>query len=257
MFRKIFFILNLFLIVSYFQYPKLFGQLTADELFAKGFEKYNSGVYDEGVRIFSQGINSFSCYRFYIGRAFCFFELSKYDEAKADLNKALLVDSTDTHFKWIKGNGHKLLGEIYSGMGDFGSELNNLLEARKFLEWDSELLNNIGFCKIKLNEVKSGIQDLNEAIRLNSHDFLAYNNRALGYIKLKNYDQALADLEFSKNLQLNNAYLYKNYAILYMHMGDVDQACLFLSRSQNVEGEFILNNASQIEVNTLILENCN
>lgn len=194
-----------------------------------GFDQYYKGNFSEAIDVFSEGIlldneSKFECY---LGRAFCYYELSDLDKAKMDLDSSLKVQADYKEPNWVLGKSHQLLGYIHSQKGNQELELAEYLEAEKYIGDDSELLTSIGLCKIEMEDVQSGISYLSKAIGLNKEDAFAYNNRAMGFIKLHEFNKAWRDLEKSKELNPDNPYLLKNYGLYYMADSQMDKACQF------------------------------
>jgi len=133
-------------------------------------------------------------------RANCLINLSKYNEAIDDCNKAIKIDEQDLRAYHLRAVARKALGQLDAAKED-GAKL-------------SQLAN-------ELNDQNANreIQSATERIKKNPSDAAAYVVRASAYLNQKQYQNAIADA--SKALELDpkskTAYFTRMGAYLGLH----------------------------------------
>lgn len=146
----------------------------------------------------------------------CHYKLANYEEALANINQALNMDSTDLNFLAQKAN-------IYYESGDAKAAVK---------EWDKVLAAQPeygfgyyrrGWFKELSGDLEGGLEDLTMAIVLDPKESYLYETRGDLYMKLGK--KSLAEADFKKTIELEDTpdkYDYIQYA--YQGLGQYDKA---------------------------------
>lgn len=198
----------------------------------KGVDYYNDGLtlknagkYEEAIETFSKGIELVDISRSinYYGRAYCYFELKRYEEAKSDLQKSLQTEfivneNINSDIYWLRAF-------IAGAEGQRDTELQFYEKAMEYAPENDGLKTTFGLVLIENGQIERAISILSEVLQDNNQDAHAYNNRAYAFILSGNTEKAKADLEASLKLDQENPILFKNFFFYYKALGDIDKAC--------------------------------
>jgi GWxTD domain-containing protein len=88
------------------------------------------------------------------------FKLRNFDKILELIEGLKKDDSSRFEYYLIKGRA-------LMGLGRYSEAINNLLEGNKIYDSDTRLLNSLGFCYYKTNQVKKALEALNASLRLN------------------------------------------------------------------------------------------
>ena len=145
--------------------------------------------------------------------------LKDYDNAKASLKKALLVDPQFYH-------AHKLLSQIYFKQGNFEKELSSAKEAFVLNNNDASICNDLGLALMHLERYTEAITYLKKAVDLGPNNVDYIYSLASVYRDNKMFDQAI--LEYNKLNVLKDDYLnlHNDLADIYDNLGNRVQAIL-------------------------------
>ncbi len=221
-----------------------------------GLEFYNEGViemnnknYEKAIKLFKQGlqIDDISKIVNHLGIANCYFELEKYDLAKAELELCLQTEKINN--EKINSDIYQLKSAIYSIEGKINEELNSLEKALIYAPDNLLLKVSLGLSKIESGREQEGITLLNEVLALKPQDAFALNNRAFGFIKLGKLEEAKKDLDASLALDADNPFLYQNYFFYFQKLGKDEYACknLHLASMKNMKDYGYEKDSKQIE----------
>ena len=246
--KKIFFLLL-------FIYPILSkGQIkSCDECWTK----FNQNGYTEALHCFSESIQQlkkFDICRYY-GRAYSYYKLLKYEEAKRDIDTAIAKYNPARDSKSTMGNMYFLLARINSKEDQKEIELKNLYKSLGYAE-TAELFTTIAYALGQIKEYEKAVHFATRAIAMDTNAAFAYSNRALAYIMLEKYDEAMQDLERSIDLNQDNPYAYKHRGILFLKTGHKAAACEEFNEAIRKGYRDFGNEADKGEVDFLIKENC-
>ncbi len=167
------------------------------------FEKkawFNSGLYKIQKRDFKGAVSDFNeviriapSYEAYQNRAAAYSQLSQYEAAIQDLQRAIQLNPK-------LPEAHLGLGVINTRMGHFKQALDCYDQVINLAPGHTIAYTNRGFVKFKLLDYSGAIADFNEAIDLNDKNAMAYTNRGSVYFKMGQTQEAFADWERGKNL---------------------------------------------------------
>ena len=172
--------------------------------------------YNKAIDYYSIANNKDASETFYQKISQCHYKLGNYEEALANINQALNMDSTDLSFLAQKAN-------IYYESGDAKAAVK---------EWDKVLTEQPeygfgyyrrGWFKELSGDLEGGLEDLTMAIVLDPKESYLYETRGDLYMKLGKKD--LAEADFKKTIELEDTpdkYDYIQYA--YQGLGQYDKA---------------------------------
>lgn len=146
----------------------------------------------------------------------CHYELGNYEEALANINQALNMDSTDLNFLAQKANIYYEIGDVKAAV----KEWDKVLTAQP--EYGFGYYRR-GWFKELSGDLEGGLEDLTMAIVLDPKESYLYETRGDLYMKLGNKNQAEAD--FKKTIELEDTpdkYDHIQYA--YQGLDQYDKA---------------------------------
>lgn len=195
------------------------------ENYNEGFDLIESGRYKDAIKVFSQGIalSDISKNINHYGRAYAYFEIEKLEEAKMDIETALLTEKINA--ERLNKDLYWLKGWIASAEDDKQLEIACYEKALMFSPENNWLKATLGFALIEDNQNIKGIKILDEVLKTDEPNAFAYNNRALAFIKIGELEKVKSDLDHSKGLDPENPFLYKHYFFYYKEKGELKNAC--------------------------------
>lgn len=146
----------------------------------------------------------------------CHYELGNYEEALANINQVLNMDSTDLNFLAQKANIYYEIGDVKAAV----KEWDKVLTAQP--EYGFGYYRR-GWFKELSGDLEGGLEDLTMAIVLDPKESYLYETRGDLYMKLGNKNQAEAD--FKKTIELEDTpdkYDHIQYA--YQGLDQYDKA---------------------------------
>lgn len=180
-------------------------------------------------------------------KSLCHMQLQNYEESKASIAKAILIDPNSAYYR----NStliHHLIGEFDKAMSDINKALNKdstnseslALKAILYNKNYDNLDNAFKYAKLSLqynkdsfyaNEVLAevyykrkkydkAIEFYGNAIRLDSSKTRLYNSRAICYRELNMYLPTIKDMKIAIKQQPNQANLHFNIYFAYREIGD-------------------------------------
>jgi tetratricopeptide (TPR) repeat protein len=199
---------------------------------------------DEAIEDFNEGIkhaddNDSTKYQLLYARARSRFYQHDYETSLKDLRVDLDHDSVNPvylaqivftfiqmknydsgmKYLWIWKRNHPEdmyadidLAFIYESMGEFKKAIainTTLIESKKY-DNISNVFDNRGYEKFKLNDFEGALKDINKSLVIDSTNSYAYKNRALVYMGMYQQKNACKDLE--KALKMGYTLLYGNEA---------------------------------------------
>lgn len=226
-----------------------YGQLSGTYNAAQS--AFEDGNYTKAIELFSEIINVESADEHFsalYSRAYSYYFQENYSLAKADLKKALKINSVHPDYKLIKGCSYWLFSNIISKKKSKHKSLKLLKKASLYLQ-TSLLYSSIGYEEIQLKKYEDALNSLNTSIKLDENNAYAYSNRALAYLKLNKLDLALNDINISLKLDDENSYAYKHRALIFIALKDYESACNDLNKAIEDESEMIgtKNHMNEIE----------
>ncbi|MFK7972679.1 MAG: tetratricopeptide repeat protein, partial [Bacteroidia bacterium] len=201
--------------------------------------------YDKMIRLLPTLSSAF------MRKAFCHFNLKEYQLADQNAKKAisLMPDEKAYHVNLaamnietgkekealelveplfddpdLGGIAKSIAGLYYGLQGEFNTCVSLLEEALEAEPKDANILNNLGFYRIRLGETEKALPVLESAIELDPTFAFAFNNRGEAYLKLGQLENAILDINYSLYLNDTNAYAYRNRALYFIEIQDKDQA---------------------------------
>jgi tetratricopeptide (TPR) repeat protein len=219
----------------------------------------------EALKEYNTCTKKFPYYRtcFY-ERGTLYYENGFYKEAKADLLKAIAMDSTEKFQYNFLGLAETETGNYqnaiylfnktlsidstfasgYNNLGWAYFNLNNYTEAEKYFDkaiaLEDTLLNayiNRGWLMVETKRYEAAIKDFNTAQKLSPDNALIYNNRGWAYFNLSKFDEAMKDFNtaIQKNPRLN--YSYYNRARTYFALNNNEAGCNDLRKAVELKHE--------------------
>lgn len=156
----------------------------------------------------------------YAYRALAKRRLGKFEEAKADMQKAI---SINPKIGWY----YREMGNIYIECLDYKDAVSSLLKAKELMAGDASyysVLSSLSQAYQRLGEYKESIDCATQSIALKSDEVYAYATRAMSYLHSFQAAKALADTD--KCIQLDgknpSAWAYHGWAALLT--GDIKRA---------------------------------
>jgi tetratricopeptide (TPR) repeat protein len=141
----------------------------------------------------------------------------QYDEALAELHRALELDPKDGEAYALRGSIHILKGNFDQAVADFNKALEiNPRQARAHY--------NRGLAFYHLKKYDQVVADLTKAIELSPKDAEAFQNRGLAYKELGRPEQAIDDFNMAIILKPELADAYFNKAVTCDQAGRREEA---------------------------------
>jgi tetratricopeptide (TPR) repeat protein len=127
-----------------------------------------------------------------------------------------------------------LQGMAYLGMDDPRSALRSLNDAIRLNPKLSDAYTNRGAAYNVLGRYERGLQDLDEAIKLNPYSTTAYNNRGNSYGNLDRFERAIEDYDEAIRLDPQSTLTYANRALALTYQGMDDEAQKDIARAKEL-----------------------
>jgi len=147
-----------------------------------------------------------------------------YDEAVAELKKALEINPNDAH-------AHYNLGVAYSNKGMYDEEI---AEYKKALEINPNYANahcNLGAAYVEKGMYDEAIAEHKRAIEINPNDADAHYNLGGAYYGKGMYDEAIAESKKALEINPNYANAHYNLAVVYYYKGEYSLAIKHCDRA--------------------------
>jgi tetratricopeptide (TPR) repeat protein len=174
-------------------------------------------------------------------RASANIQAGKWDEAIADLTKAIDVDP-----KYARAWNNR--GYVYNALHQFDKAISDLnkaieLDPKSALAW-----NNRGNAYFQLQQYDKAIADYTKAIDVDPKYARAWNNRGLTYDRLQQYDKAIGDYTRAIELDPKNAWSWCERGTAYIGLQQYDKALNDLNKAieldpKNARAHYNLGNA--------------
>ncbi|MGB2853503.1 MAG: tetratricopeptide repeat protein, partial [Dehalococcoidia bacterium] len=152
-----------------------------------------------------------------MGSASAKYALLRYDEALADLNRAIEIRPDYAQALNNRGITYGKLERYDEALADYS----RALELRPDY---AESLYNRGVTYGKINRYDKALADYNSALELRPDDDKALNNRGVAYGKLGRYNEALADYNCALELRPDDATVLNNRGNTYDELERYDEA---------------------------------
>lgn len=216
---------KLFLVLFVFSCVGMSGLCQTSDNWKKAEAEMESGNFGNAINFFTKCIEQDDAkYYAYYKRAFCYYEMKRFADAKADVKKALRIPKRNKDYEFIRGNSYWLYSLVISFRSNSPKSLRLMRKSAKYLN-SSKLYSTLGFKEVELGKYKDAFKSLNHAIRLDSLNAWAYSNRAWAYLMTNELDKARNDVNISKRLDDQNPYVYLHSALIYIALTDYDSAC--------------------------------
>jgi len=165
-------------------------------------------------------------------RSRAFFELGRYEDALADLDRVIAIDPTYDHALNNRGVANLALGAYEQGVSD--------LTAAIALKPDDALAyRNRSGAYYDLRKLDLAIADANIAIARDSRDPLGYVVRGNARDRKGDFDGALSDYGLALKLSPQNSWAYLNRGIAYQWHEDYTKAIADFDRAIRAEPTFV------------------
>lgn len=157
-------------------------------------------------------------------RGYYFLSEGKNEEAIADFNKAIELDSANAHAYNLRGMANMHLSRNQEAISDF----NRSIELKP---GNAVAIVNRGWLLMNESRNDEAIADFNRAIELDPGYAVAYNDRGIYFINNKRYDEAAKD--FDKAIALDPGYTeaYYDRGNVAMLVKRYDEAVRFYTRA--------------------------
>ena len=202
--------------------------MTKSKYYNSGQTAFENREYNNAIEYYNSGLrvdnSDYLDSELRYGRAYSYFRLRQYDDAKIDLFKAINKNKNDYLSHW-------LLAKLYEAQNQNQFSLDNYTRAIE-INPSPLILSSRGFLLIELRRYSEAIIDFDRAIELDSNTAYAYNNRALANIKLGFFDKAKQDLRLSKRYGPDNPYYFKHLAYYMISNNDIDSVCYILNQAE-------------------------
>lgn len=200
------------------------------QFYTEAQEKYNQGLYEEAVKLYSKAIEfnplDFQSYlwrghsKYSMGYQNGVTNSKMLDESIVDYSKTIQLSPGDSEAYYYRANAKKLLKKYNEAIPDF--TLSIRYDPKK-----SEAYYYRGLTYYLLEKYGAAIEDFTKTISLNSENPDNYYWRGASYYGIEEYNQSIED--FDKAIALNpdylDAYLYK--ADAYYSLADYTTALKF------------------------------
>ena len=185
---------------------------------ARGEANYVLGNYDEAIANLDKALLENSDHA---GVLLC---LGKSYFRKDDFEKAILSLSKSVQLKpkWVEAYYHR--GITYYSQGDYDRAIADFDKAIELRPGSTGAYINRGRAYFDKGIRERAFADFDQAIKLNPSYALPYSHRGKAYFNQGDYDRALADLEKAIQLKPDLLEAYQNRAETYEKIGDKSKA---------------------------------
>lgn len=169
----------------------------------------------------------------YAYRAIAERRLNKLDEAKADMKKALELNSKTGWY-------YREMGNIYLSCDDNKEALDSLLKARKLMEKDSSLysiLSGLALAHQRLGDYKEAIDEATQSLALMPDQKYTYATRAMAYLQSNQAKLALADAAKYIELDGQNASAHAYHGWASLLSGDAKTAQADCDKARSLDAK--------------------
>ncbi|MBK7381993.1 MAG: hypothetical protein IPI81_01460 [Flavobacteriales bacterium] len=160
-------------------------------------------------------------------RAWNSMDLRKFQSAKSDCERVLLMDSTN---RAALNN----LGLACNDLGDTATTFRCLKAMVRLDPKDDVAWLNTGFFLGTLGRHKEALVYYDEAEKLGRKDARFFNNRGFSRLGAGDMKGARKDIERSLEMDARNSYAYRNLAHLEIAAGNKDAACTAMERAMEL-----------------------
>lgn len=181
----------------------------------------------------------------YANRSAYYADHNQYEEAEADLNKAVELNAEyeDAFFN---------RGVIYQNTGRAEQALSDYNRAIELNSGYTKAYINRGSLLRDAGQTDAALADFNKAIELNPNLSIAYNNRGILYQNLKQNEEAVKD--YTRSLDLDPGYVsaYINRGNTYAAIGNIPSSMADYNEAIRLDSKFGMayNNRALLEIRT-------
>ncbi|MCX5695986.1 MAG: tetratricopeptide repeat protein [Candidatus Omnitrophica bacterium] len=167
----------------------------------------------------------------YHNRGFAYQAEEKYDQAIADYNKALSIDSAVAETYYNRGNAYRGIKKYDQAIADFDKaiQLDHFHAAAyggRASAWNS------------LGDTEKAIADFNSALKIEPNNLKVYNDRGNIYAQQGKYEQAIADYTQALRIDPHDADIYFNRGSAYQSNQDLDRAIADYTKAVNLSPKY-------------------
>jgi tetratricopeptide (TPR) repeat protein len=196
------------------------SQETPEELFNQGNNFYNLKEYQKAIEYYDEAINKKNDYvEAYINKGQALDSERKFQEAIENYNTILELIPNEPQILTCRGVS-------LIKLQNFEDAIIDLEKSNKIKPGNAQTLSNLGLCKVRMKDA-SGIEYLNQALRIDSTDYQAYYNRGLGKLLILESLEAIKDFENSIIYRPGFGEAYFSIGIAKFQLGDLNEACEF------------------------------
>ena len=227
-------------------HSKPYGSQDAESYFLQGNKNFGLGKHQEAIADYNKAIELNSKYtQAYNNRGNVKFVLEKHQEAIADYNKAIELNSKYTQAYNNRGNVKFVLGKHQEAIEDYN-------EAIELDPKYTKAYNNRGNAKSELGQHQEAIEDYNKAIELDPQDAIAYYNRGLVNQNLENYPAAIVD--YNKAIELDPKYTqaYNNRGLVNQDLENYKEAIADYNKAIELNPQDAKNYSNQDHANSAL-----
>ncbi len=201
---------------------------------------YFRGEYERAITALNEALaidlgaqaQALEVYLAYYYRGSSHLTLEHYEEALADLDRAIEMNPSHSLSYYARGYAHIGFGEYALAVQDFSAAIERDPSQPMFYL-------DRGWSYSQMGENRAALDDWNKALELDPNYALAYNNRA--YITAQmNGDlvQALADVNRALELDSQNGNFYDTRGYVYYKMGNYEAALMDFNKALDMGEDF-------------------
>ena len=184
----------------------------------RGKDLFVESRFDEAIAEFERAIAiDSSLAEVYLFRGTSYIHKNEYDRAIADLDRAIQLNPNDAMAYSNRGFSQHQMGNHDQAIADF-------TEAIQINQNFAVAYSNRGFSQHQMGNHDQAVADFTEAIRLNPNFVEAFINRGYVYNILGDQVRAIADYTEAVRLNPNLAPVFVNRGLIYRAMEDFDRA---------------------------------
>jgi class 3 adenylate cyclase/Flp pilus assembly protein TadD len=213
------------------------GEVDAEELFLRGMDCHQFGLFDEAVEIFGEIIKANpgdgQAFR---ARGSVLSDLGRWEEALGDYGSAIRLDPSDAEAYFLRGNENLDLGRREDALADFAG-------AARLCPQMARAHYNTGLARLSLGDTPGAVESFGRSISIDPTLARGYHNRGKALLDMGRTGEALADFEEAIRLTPYEAATYHNRGNALWLLGRREEAVYdyntFILRAGPPYGSFI------------------
>ena len=215
------------------------------ELFRKGVDFHQFGLFDDAVEIFGEILRVKPDFaKAYHARGAVLSDLGRWEEALEDYGKAIELDPSDAEAYFLRGNENLDLGRKKEALADYEN-------AARLSPQMAPAMFNAGLALLDMGDPAKAVEYFGQAVAMDPALAKGHHNRGKALLDLGRPAEALADFQEAIRITPYDAAIYHNRAAAYLTLGRLDEAAYdyttFIHRAGPPHASFVMEDQRVLE----------